>query len=69
MDPVGVIDVFIPNYVLEESLSEASTSDRLIVDIESYIDDQYNLSDVYYFTPKSSRTISKLFNKFNNLEE
>ena len=69
MDVVGIIDVWIPGHVLEEGLSSANSSSELLAEIETYVDEEYNLADVYYFTPTSNRSVNEIFNKFNNLEK
>ena len=67
MDIVGVIDIFVPRHIVKEIFEESETFNEFSALVEKFIDDDYNLPDLYYFTNSSEKKIQKLYNDINNL--
>ena len=67
LDNVGLVEVWIPAYIINDALDTADTVEQLVASVEEYVDEEYNFHDMYVFTTDSSRTLRKMFFNSNGL--
>ena len=67
IDGIGIIEVWIPAYIINDALDSAESLTELMTSIEEYVDEEYNFHDIYVFTPESSYRLKKMFFNSNGL--